>query len=65
MRSDVLAAAVGTNGVFRFRGHMVDSPVLRHAEHTLRRAGHLREVALAGVPPSQRASSERAIRSAG
>ncbi|GAB3035319.1 citrate (pro-3S)-lyase subunit beta [Parafrigoribacterium mesophilum] len=36
---DVLAAAVGTNGVFRFRGHMVDSPVLRHAEHTLRRAG--------------------------
>jgi citrate lyase subunit beta / citryl-CoA lyase len=37
---DVLAAAVGTNGVFRFRGHMVDNPVLRHAEHTLRRAGH-------------------------
>lgn len=36
---DVLVAAVGTNGVFRFRGHMVDSPVLRHAEHTLRRAG--------------------------
>jgi citrate lyase subunit beta / citryl-CoA lyase len=38
---DVLAAAVGTNGVFRFRGHMVDSPVLRHAEHTLRRAGRV------------------------
>jgi citrate lyase subunit beta / citryl-CoA lyase len=36
---DVLAASVGTNGVFRFRGSMVDSPVLRHAEHTLRRAG--------------------------
>jgi citrate lyase subunit beta/citryl-CoA lyase len=36
---DVLAAAVGTNGVFKFRGTMVDSPVLRHAEHTLRRAG--------------------------
>lgn len=36
---DVLAAAVGTNGVFRFRGQMVDSPVLRHAQHILRRAG--------------------------
>jgi citrate lyase subunit beta/citryl-CoA lyase len=43
---DVLSAAAGTNGVFRFRGHMVDSPVLRHAEHTLRRAG---------LPPFQRA----------
>lgn len=38
---DVLTAAVGTNGVFRFRGHMVDSPVLQHAEHTLRRADRL------------------------
>ncbi|MEO9014220.1 MAG: CoA ester lyase [Terrimesophilobacter sp.] len=40
---DVLAAAIGTNGVFRFRGQMVDSPVLRHAEHTLRRAGQPRK----------------------
>jgi citrate lyase subunit beta / citryl-CoA lyase len=39
---DLLAAAVGTNGVFRFRGNMVDSPVLRHAEHTLRRARRAR-----------------------
>lgn len=35
----VLAAAVGTNGVFRFRGRMVDRPVLRHAQQTLHRAG--------------------------
>jgi len=32
------AAAAGT-GVFQFKGKMVDGPVLRHAETTLRRAG--------------------------
>lgn len=35
---DVLAAAARANGVFRFRGRMVDRPVLRNAEHTLLRA---------------------------
>ena len=35
---DVLAAASGERGVFRFRGQMVDSPVLRNAQQTLRRA---------------------------
>lgn len=35
----VLAAAVDERGVFRFRGQMVDAPVLRNAEQTLRRAG--------------------------
>lgn len=28
---DVLAAAVGERGVFRFRGRMIDEPLLRHA----------------------------------
>lgn len=31
--------ARGRTGAFRFRGQMVDSPVLRHAEQILRRAG--------------------------
>lgn len=35
---DVLAAATQENGVFRFRGMMVDEPVLRHAAGVLRRA---------------------------
>ncbi|WP_111719052.1 CoA ester lyase [Homoserinimonas sp. OAct 916] len=35
---DVLAAAAGERGVFSFRGQMVDNPVLRNAEQTLRRA---------------------------
>jgi citrate lyase subunit beta/citryl-CoA lyase len=33
------AAAAGT-GVFAFNGRMIDGPILRHAESTLRRAGH-------------------------
>ncbi|QNG19675.1 CoA ester lyase [Rhodococcus triatomae] len=33
----VLAAAEHENGVFAFEGKMVDSPVLHHAEHVLRR----------------------------
>jgi citrate lyase subunit beta/citryl-CoA lyase len=32
------AAAAGT-GVFQFRGKMIDGPILKHAESTLRRAG--------------------------
>ena len=36
---DLLAAAGETPGVFRFRGRMVDGPVLRHAEAVLRRSG--------------------------
>ncbi len=35
----VLAAAQTQRGVFAFEGQMVDSPVLRHAEAILRRAG--------------------------
>lgn len=35
---DVLAAAEKHGGVFSFRGKMVDGPILRHAEQTLRRA---------------------------
>ncbi|BDB41518.1 MULTISPECIES: HpcH/HpaI aldolase/citrate lyase family protein [Mycobacterium] len=35
----VLAAAKTERGVFAFEGQMVDSPVLRHAEVMLRRAG--------------------------
>lgn len=35
---DVLAAAVGERGVFRFRGAMVDEPVLRHARSVIARA---------------------------
>lgn len=35
----VLAAAKTQRGVFAFEGQMVDSPVLRHAEAILRRAG--------------------------
>jgi citrate lyase subunit beta / citryl-CoA lyase len=35
---DVLAAAASEGGVFRFRGRMVDEPVLRHARTVLRRA---------------------------
>jgi citrate lyase subunit beta/citryl-CoA lyase len=33
------AAAAGT-GVFAFNGKMIDGPILKHAEATLRRAGH-------------------------
>lgn len=36
----VLEAASRETGVFRFRGNMVDRPLLRHAESVLRRAGH-------------------------
>jgi len=35
----VLAAAKSERGVFAFEGQMVDSPVLKHAEMMLRRAG--------------------------
>ncbi|MFC6357281.1 HpcH/HpaI aldolase/citrate lyase family protein [Luethyella okanaganae] len=35
----VLDAAASERGAFRFRGRMVDGPVLRHAESVLRRAG--------------------------
>ncbi|ROS27862.1 CoA ester lyase [Cellulomonas sp. PhB150] len=35
---DVLAAAVGQRGAFRWEGSMVDGPILRHAEHVLARA---------------------------
>lgn len=35
---DVLAEAQHQGGVFTFRGTMVDGPILRHAEQTLRRA---------------------------
>ncbi len=35
----VLAAAKTERGVFAFEGQMVDSPVLKHAEMLLRRAG--------------------------
>lgn len=35
------AAAAGT-GVFQFKGKMIDGPILKHAETTLRRAGHPR-----------------------
>ncbi|MET4542040.1 citrate lyase subunit beta/citryl-CoA lyase [Arthrobacter bambusae] len=33
------AAAAGT-GVFQFKGKMIDGPILKHAQATLRRAGH-------------------------
>lgn len=36
---DVLAAAAGERGVFRFRGRMIDEPVLRHARSVIARAG--------------------------
>jgi len=35
---DVLAAAVGQPGVFRWDGSMVDGPILRHAERVIARA---------------------------
>ena len=35
---ELLDAAAGQRGVFRFRGQMVDSPVLRHAEQVVRRS---------------------------
>ncbi|MCC3283918.1 HpcH/HpaI aldolase/citrate lyase family protein [Arthrobacter caoxuetaonis] len=38
---EVLAAAKGQGGVFSFRGEMIDGPLLRQAEQTLRRAGIL------------------------
>jgi len=36
------AASAGT-GVFQFKGKMIDGPILKHAEATLRRAGHPRD----------------------
>ena len=33
-----LAAAEGAPGVFRFEGHMIDGPLLRHAERTVAQA---------------------------
>ena len=36
---ELLAEASGQGGVFRFRGEMIDGPLLRQAEQTLRRAG--------------------------
>ncbi|MFC8040634.1 HpcH/HpaI aldolase/citrate lyase family protein [Paenarthrobacter sp. NPDC057355] len=36
------AASAGT-GVFQFQGKMIDGPILKHAEATLRRAGHPRD----------------------
>ena len=38
-QAELLAAARQEPGVFSFRGRMVDAPLLRHAEQTLRRAG--------------------------
>lgn len=35
---DVLAAAEGERGVFRFRGQMIDEPILRHARASVARA---------------------------
>lgn len=37
--TDILRAAQGQPGVFRYRSLMVDAPVLRHAEAVMRRAG--------------------------
>jgi citrate lyase subunit beta/citryl-CoA lyase len=34
------AAAAAGAGVFQFNGRMIDGPILKHAESTLRRAGH-------------------------
>ncbi|WP_026536206.1 HpcH/HpaI aldolase/citrate lyase family protein [Arthrobacter sp. H14] len=34
---DVLEAAKSEGGVFQFRGRMIDGPILKHAEQTLRR----------------------------
>lgn len=36
---ELLAAAESEGGVFRFRGKMVDGPILRHARQTLQRVG--------------------------
>lgn len=36
---ELLDAAEGMTGAFRFRGQMVDAPVLRHAHTVMRRAG--------------------------
>ncbi|MOA63909.1 Citrate lyase subunit beta-like protein [compost metagenome] len=33
------AAAEAGSGVFQFNGKMIDGPILKHAESTLRRAG--------------------------
>jgi citrate lyase subunit beta / citryl-CoA lyase len=39
--SELLDAAAGAGaGVFQHKGKMIDGPILRHAESTLRRAGH-------------------------
>ncbi|MGB3376237.1 MAG: hypothetical protein WBA87_13985 [Microbacterium sp.] len=35
----VLDAAEGERGAFRFRGQMIDEPVLRHARSVLQRVG--------------------------
>ena len=34
------AAAASASGVFQHQGKMIDGPILKHAESTLRRAGH-------------------------
>ena len=34
------AAAAAGAGVFQYNGKMIDGPILRHAESTLRSAGH-------------------------
>ncbi|NQD89668.1 CoA ester lyase [Paenarthrobacter sp. CM16] len=39
--NELLAAAVAAGtGVFQFKGKMIDGPILKHAQATLRRAGH-------------------------
>ncbi|MFF1878735.1 HpcH/HpaI aldolase/citrate lyase family protein [Leifsonia sp. NPDC058230] len=38
--AELLAMAETAGGVFRFRGRMVDGPVIAHARSVLRRAGH-------------------------
>ncbi|BCI86825.1 hypothetical protein NIIDMKKI_20310 [Mycobacterium kansasii] len=61
----VLAASRNERGVFAFEGQMVDSPVLRHAEMLLRRAGNPRSgddrfaVCGPGARPSDRARPPR------
>ena len=35
------AAAAAGNGVFQYKGKMIDGPILKHAESTIRRAGAL------------------------
>ncbi|MCB5293215.1 Citrate lyase subunit beta-like protein [Arthrobacter sp. SO3] len=39
-RELLAAAAAAGSGVFQYQGKMIDGPILKHAESTLRRAGH-------------------------